>query len=148
MASLNKVTLIGNLGNDPEVRTFQNGNRVANLTIATSESWKDKSTGERKEKTQWHRIVIMNEGLVGVCERYLKKGSKVYIDGQLETRKYTDKNGNDAYTTEVILRPYNSNLIMLDSRGNGQTDQSETHKGFDSQGDYAQPSGIDDEIPF
>ena len=117
--SVNKVILVGNLGKDPEVRSFQNGGRVASFSIATSESWKDKATGERKEKTEWHRISVMNDNLVGICERYLKKGAKVYIEGQLETRKWTDKDGQEKYTTEVVLRPYRGELTMLDSKGSG-----------------------------
>jgi single-strand DNA-binding protein len=114
--SLNKVTLIGNLGRDPEIKSFQNGGRVANLTLATTESWKDKESGDRKEKTEWHRIAIFNEGLVSVAEKYLKKGAKVYIEGQLETRKWQDKDGKDRYSTEIVLRPYNSELKMLDAK--------------------------------
>ena len=114
--SLNKVQLIGNLGKDPEIRSFQNGGRVANLTIATSESWKDKTSGERKERTEWHRVSITNDGLVGVVEKYLKKGAKVYIEGQLETRKWTDKDGVERYTTEIVLRPYGGDLTMLDAK--------------------------------
>lgn len=145
MASVNKVILVGNLGNDPEVRSFQNGGRVANLSLATSESWKDKGSGERKEKTQWHRVVIASDGLVGICERYLKKGSKVYLEGQLETRKYTDKNGNDAYVTEVVLRSFNSSLVMLDNRsGNDVNNSTQVNDGVENQSG----SGIDDEIPF
>jgi single-strand DNA-binding protein len=117
--SLNKVMLIGNLGKDPEVRTFQNGGKVCNFSIATSESWKDKNTGERQEKTEWHNIAIFNEGLAGVAERYLKKGSKVYIEGQLQTRKWQDQNGNDRYSTEVVLRGPNSVMTMLDSAPGG-----------------------------
>jgi len=117
--SVNKVILIGNLGRDPEVRQFSNGGQVCNLAIATSESWKDRNTGERKEKTEWHRVSIYSEGLARVAESYLRKGSKVYIEGQLETRKWTDQNGQDRYTTEVTLRGYNSNLTMLDSPGGG-----------------------------
>lgn len=116
--SINKVILVGNLGTDPEVRAMQSGDRVANLSIATSESWKGKD-GERQERTQWHRVVLFNQALVGVAERYLKKGSKVYIEGQLETRKWTDQNGQEKYTTEVVLRPYRGELTMLDSRGQG-----------------------------
>ena len=113
--SLNKVQLIGNLGKDPEIRTLQNGGRVANLMLATSDSWKDKATGERKEKTEWHRVVILNNGLVEIAANYLKKGSKVYIEGQLETRKWDD-GGKDRYTTEIMLRPYNGELTMLDTK--------------------------------
>jgi single-strand DNA-binding protein len=117
--SLNKVMLIGNLGADPEVRTFQNGGKVCNLRIATSETWKDRNTGERQEKTEWHTVAIFNEGLAGVAERYLKKGSKVYIEGQLQTRKWTDQQGNDRYSTEVVLRGPNSVMTMLDGAGGG-----------------------------
>ena len=117
--SLNKVTLIGNLGADPEVRTMQSGDEMVQLSIATSESWKDKSSGERREKTEWHRVVIFNKGLVSVAKNYLKKGSKIYIEGQIETRKWTDKTGNDKYTTEIVLRPYRGELTMLDSRNSG-----------------------------
>lgn len=117
--SLNKVMLIGNLGADPEIRTFSNGGKVANLRIATSETWKDRNTGERQERTQWHTVAIFNEGLVGVAERYLKKGSKVFVEGQLETRKWQDQSGQDRYSTEVVLRPYSGNLTMLDSAGGG-----------------------------
>jgi single-strand DNA-binding protein len=117
--SLNKVMLIGNLGKDPEVRTFANGGKVCNFSIATSESWKDRNTGERQEKTEWHNVAIFNEGLAGVAERYLKKGSKVYIEGQLQTRKWTDQNGQDRYTTEVVLRGPNSVMTMLDGAPGG-----------------------------
>lgn len=139
--SVNKVILVGNLGADPEIRTFQNGGKVANISIATSESWKDKQTGERKEKAQWHRVVINNEGLIGVCDRYLKKGSKVYIEGQLENRKYTDKSGNDAYITEVVLRGFGGQLVMLDS-GNADKPAS------DSFADSYKQNDMDSEIPW
>jgi single-strand DNA-binding protein len=119
MSSVNKVILIGNLGKDPEVRAFQNGDKVANLTIATSEHWKDKATGERKERTEWHKVAIHAQGLVKVAEGYLRKGSKVYLEGQLETRKWTDNSGQERYSTEVVLRPFNSTLVMLDSKGGG-----------------------------
>ena len=117
--SLNKVMLIGNLGADPEIRSFQNGGRVANLRIATSETWKDRNTGERQERTEWHTVAIFSEGLVNVCENYLKKGSKVFVEGQLQTRKWQDQSGNDRYSTEVVLRGYNGTLTMLDSAGGG-----------------------------
>ena len=117
--SVNKVILVGNLGKDPEIRTMQTGSRVANLALATSESWKDKQTGERREKTEWHRVVIFNEGLVNICEQYLRKGSKIYLEGQLETRKWTDQSGQEKYTTEVVLRPFRGELNMLDSRSGG-----------------------------
>ena len=115
-ASLNKVMLIGNLGADPVIRQTQDGKRLAQLSLATSESWKDKTTGEKKEKTSWHRIVIFNDGLAGVVESYLKKGSKIYIEGQLQTRKFTDQSGVEKYTTEIVLGNYNGTLTMLDSR--------------------------------
>ncbi|MDE4139187.1 MULTISPECIES: single-stranded DNA-binding protein [Rhodobacterales] len=117
--SVNKVILIGNLGRDPEVRTFQNGGKVCNLRIATSETWKDRNTGERREKTEWHSVAVFNEGLVRVCEQYLRKGSKVYIEGQLQTRKWQDQNGQDRYSTEVVLQGFGSTLTMLDGRGEG-----------------------------
>ena len=131
--SLNKATLIGRLGKDPEIRSFQNGGRVANLTIATSESWKEKESGERKERTEWHRVTITNEGLVSVVEKHLTKGAKVYIEGKLETRKWTDKDGHERYTTEIVLRPYAGDLVMLDGP-----------KG-EAEGDAAPPR--EDEIP-
>ena len=115
--SVNKVILIGNLGRDPEVRTFQNGGKVCNLRIATSENWKDKSTGERREKTEWHSVAIFQEGLVRIAEQYLKKGSKVYIEGKLQTRKYQDQSGADRYSTEVVLQGFDGTLTMLDGRG-------------------------------
>ncbi len=117
--SLNKVMLIGNLGQDPEVRSFQNGGKVCNLRIATSETWKDRNSGERQERTEWHTVAIFSEGLVNVAESYLKKGSKVYIEGQLQTRKWQDQNGQDRYSTEVVLRGFNGTLVMLDGRGEG-----------------------------
>lgn len=150
--SVNKVILIGNLGRDPEVRSFQNGGKVCNLAVATSERWKDKNTGERQERTQWHQIAIFNEGLVGIAERYLKKGSKVYIEGQLETRKWQDQSGADRYTTEVVLRGYGSALTMLDSRDGGSSDGGSRY-GQDSgaspdQGVSDFSNDLDDEIPF
>ena len=117
--SVNKVILIGNLGRDPEVRTMQNGNRVANLSVATSETWRDKASGERKERTEWHRVVIFNDRLVDIAEKYLRKGSKVYLEGALQTRKWTDKDGAEKYSTEVVLQQYRGELTMLDARGEG-----------------------------
>ncbi|MCL5777649.1 single-stranded DNA-binding protein [Limibaculum sp. FT325] len=117
--SVNKVILIGNLGRDPEVRSFPSGGRVCNLRIATSENWRDRETGERKERTEWHSVAIFSEPLIKVAESYLRKGSKVYLEGQLETRKWQDQSGQDRYTTEVVLRPYRSELTMLDGRGEG-----------------------------
>ena len=145
MSSINKVILIGNLGNDPDVKAMSTGSRVCNLSIATSESWKDKQSGERREKTEWHRAVIFNEALVNIAEQYLKKGSKVYIEGQLETRKWTDQSGVEKYTTEVVLRPYNGNLTMLSGRSEQQQEPS-AHEQAKSNGYQPQPE--DDEIPF
>lgn len=125
--SVNKVLLIGNLGSDPEVRSMTSGDEVASFSIATSESWKDKATGERKDRTQWHKVVIFNSALVNVARNYLRKGSKVYIEGQLETRKWTDKEGRDQYTTEVVLRPYRGELTMLDSKGGSQGVANDAH---------------------
>ena len=117
--SLNKVMLIGNLGADPEVRSFQNGGKVCNLRIATSETWKDRNSGERQEKTEWHSVAIFSEGLINVCENYLRKGSKVFVEGQLQTRKWQDQSGNDRYSTEIVLRGFGGTLTMLDGRGEG-----------------------------
>jgi single-strand DNA-binding protein len=156
--SVNKVILVGNLGADPEIRRMQDGRPVANLRIATSESWRDKTTGERKEKTEWHRVVIFNEGLCKVVEQYVKKGSKVYLEGQLQTRKYTDKDGVEKYSTEVVLQGFNSQLTMLDSRRDGSGGADVSEESFGSQG--ATPArkpamagagkrgDMDDEIPF
>ena len=147
--SLNKVMLIGNLGADPEIRSFQNGGRVANLRIATSETWKDKNTGERQERTEWHTVAIFSDGLVNVVERYLKKGSKVFVEGKLQTRKWQDQNGNDRYSTEVVLQGFGGTLTMLDGPS-GQGGQAQSS----GQGGQAQSSGqggwsnIDDDIPF
>lgn len=155
--SLNKVTLIGNLGNDPEIRSMQSGDQVANLSIATSESWKDKATGEKREKTEWHRVSVFSQGLVKVIQNYLKKGSKVYIEGQLETRSW-EQDGQKKYMTEVVLRPFGSTLIMLDSRGGsgggggGGYNQSTGYNNSPSpqQSQSAPPpmEDFDDEIPF
>lgn len=150
MSSVNKVILVGNLGRDPEIRTTQNGNKIANLSVATSESWKDRNTGERKERTEWHRVVLFNEGLVNVAENYLNKGSKVYIEGQLETRKWQDQQGKDNYSTEVVLRPYRGELTMLDSRQDRQQ-FSQNHAApamaaaQSGSGDF---DAIDDDVPF
>ena len=143
--SINKVILVGNVGNDPEIRSFNNGGKVANFSLATSESWKDRNSGERKEKTEWHRISIFQEGLVGVVERYVKKGSKLYIEGKLQTRKWTDRDGNDKYTTEVVLQGYGGNLTMLDGRdssGGGGRSSGGGGGGYsDNRGDYGGGSG-------
>ena len=153
--SVNKVIIVGNLGRDPEVRSFQNGGRVASFTVATSESWKDKATGERKDRTEWHRVSVMNDNLVTVCERYLKKGAKVYIEGQLETRKWQDKDGQERTTTEVVLRPFRGELTMLDSKGSsGGGSYSNDGPAFDNTpsggavGGSSSVPDLDDEIPF
>ncbi len=159
--SLNKVVLIGNLGKDPEIRAMQSGDRVCNLTIATSESWKDKASGERKEKTEWHRVVIFNQNLIGIAERYLKKGAKVYLEGQIETRKWQDKDGSEKYSTEVVLRPYRGEIVMLDRAGNdnggggnygGGRDNSFNQSSDSSPPSFSPPGmpmdDFDDEIPF
>jgi len=160
--SLNKVMIIGNLGADPEIRTFGNGGRVCNLRIATSESWRDKNTGERREKTEWHTVAIFSEGLVKICEQYLKKGSKVYVEGQLQTRKWQDQSGNDRYSTEVVLQGFNGTLTMLDGRSGGGGGSDYGQGGGNQGGGYGGQSGdqgggqapassnndMDDEIPF
>lgn len=165
--SLNKVMLIGNLGADPEIRSFQNGGKVANLRIATSETWKDRNTGERQERTEWHNVAIFSEGLVNVVERYLKKGSKVYVEGKLQTRKWQDQNGQDRYTTEVVLRGFDGTLTMLDGAGGGGGGGSgggygggggQGGGGFGGGGNQGGGSGgqgggsnyddLDDDIPF
>lgn len=145
MASLNKVMLIGNLGKDPDIRSTQDGREIANITIATSESWKDKTSGERKEKTEWHKIAIFNEALVRTAKNYLKKGSKVYIEGQLQTRKWVDSSGADRYSTEIVLQGYNCNLTMLDSKKSDSSEQSDHDK---QKSDGYQPSVEGSEIPF
>jgi len=157
--SLNRVMLIGNLGQDPDIRSMQNGGKVCNLSIATSETWKDRNTGERKEKTEWHRVVVFNEGLVGVIESYVKKGSKVFIEGQLETRKWQDQNGNDKYTTEIVIKNYNGSLTMLDGRndnqgGGGYQQQrpqaQQSNGGMQQQNNAPAPvhDDFEDDIPF
>ncbi|MBZ0130048.1 MAG: single-stranded DNA-binding protein [Rhodobacteraceae bacterium] len=151
--SVNKVILIGNLGADPEVRSFPSGGKVCNLRLATSENWKDKATGERRERTEWHRVAIYSEPLVRVAEQYLRKGSKIYIEGQLETRKWQDQSGQDRYTTEVALRPFRSELTMLDGRGEGGGGGFSGGSGGQDSGpsggyDSGPAGGMDDEIPF
>ena len=166
--SVNKVILIGNLGRDPEVRSFQNGGKVCNLRIATSENWRDRATGERKERTEWHSVAIFSEPLVKIAEQYLRKGSKVYIEGQLETRKWQDQSGQDRYTTEIVLRPYRGELTLLDGRdggggsggggdfGGGRGGYDEGPGGYgggSSMGGGSAPQGggrsdFDDDIPF
>lgn len=142
--SVNKVILVGNLGKDPEVRRLQNGNAVVNLTIATSESWRDKASGERKEKTEWHRVVIFSEGIAKVAEQYLKKGAKVYLEGALQTRKWTDQAGVEKYSTEIVLQGFNSTLTMLDS-GSGGAGAAPAKPKPVGAGPMAD---IDDDIPF
>jgi single-strand DNA-binding protein len=163
--SVNKVILIGNLGRDPEVRTLQDGTKVANLSVATSESWRDKASGERRDRTEWHRVVIFNERLAEVAERFLKKGSKIYVEGQLQTRKWTDQGGQERYSTEVVLQRFRGELTMLDGRGGGGGGGESAGGGdFDNGappargGGFGGPSGgasggssrgdLDDEIPF
>lgn len=160
--SVNKVILIGNLGGDPDIRSMQSGDEIANLNIATSETWNDKASGERKERTQWHKVVIFNQPLVKVAKNYLKKGSKVYIEGQLETRKWQDKEGRDQYTTEVVLRPYRGELTMLDGRRDGGSSSGDSYGGgggSDFGGGYGGGSSgggnrspkideMEDDIPF
>ena len=158
--SVNKVILVGNLGADPEIKHTQDGRPIANLRVATSENWRDKQTGERRERTEWHRVVIFSEGLCRIAEQYLKKGSKVYLEGQLQTRKWQDQSGQDRYSTEVVLQGFNSTLTMLDGRSGGEG------AGFSSGGDFGQSSpmgssgggsqegaqnfarDLDDEVPF
>src|SRR6266478_2794206 len=151
--SVNKVILVGNLGRDPEVRSTQDGTKVANLSLATSENWKDKNSGERREKTEWHRVAIFNERLVDVAEKYLKKGSKVYIEGQLQTRKWTDQSGQERYTTEVVLQRFRGELTMLDGRGAGAGGEAGDGGGLSEPSGQGGRSGggggeLDDEIPF
>ncbi len=166
--SVNKVILVGNLGADPEIRSLNSGDRVANLRIATSETWRDRSSGERKEKTEWHRVVIFNDNLVKVAEQYLKKGSKVYIEGSIQTRKWTDQSGQEKYSTEIVLQKFRGELTMLDGRGDGERDSGGGGGGdygggyggggggFGGGGQRNQSSGpredfsadLDDEIPF
>lgn len=158
--SVNKCILIGNIGNDPEVKTMQSGDKVANFSVATSESWKDKATGERKERTEWHRVVVFNQGLINVCENYLKKGAKVYVEGQVETRNY-EKDGQKIYTTEIVLRPFRGEITMLDSRNAGAgagggfsaSGQSDYGNSGGFAGNASKPSKapvdeLENEIPF
>jgi single-strand DNA-binding protein len=146
--SVNKVILIGNLGRDPEVRSFQNGGKVCNITVATSEKWRDKNSGESKERTEWHRVAIFSEGLVRVAEQYLHKGSSVYIEGQLETRKWQDQNGQDKYSTEVVLRGFNSTLTMLDGKQDGDRGDGYQQNNTPPAGGGGFKNDLDDEIPF
>ncbi|MHA6299325.1 single-stranded DNA-binding protein [Devosia sp. CAU 1758] len=165
--SVNKVILVGNLGNDPEVRNLPSGGKVVNLSVATSERWKDRNSGEQREKTEWHRVVIFSEGLARVAEQYLRKGSKVYLEGQLQTRKWQDQSGADKYSTEVVLQNFNSSMVLLDGRGEGAGDSGGygggDNGGFRGVRDNSgggggrrpsanapafEPGGMDDDIPF
>ena len=162
MASLNKVSLIGNVGKDPEIKSFQNGGKVANFSIATSETWKDKNSGEKKERTEWHNIAVFNEGLVGVIERYVKKGSKLYVEGAMQTRKWQDQSGNARWSTEVVLKPFNGTLVLLgDAKGSdnsggyggGSGNTNNSSQGSENAGSQGGSSGggyddLDDDIPF
>jgi len=166
--SVNKVILVGNLGNDPDVRSLPSGGKVVNLSVATSERWRDRNSGEQREKTEWHRVVIFSEGLARVAEQYLKKGSKVYLEGQLQTRKWQDQSGQDKYSTEVVLQNFNSSMVLLDGRGEGSGDSGGYGGGDggfrgvrDNSGGGGgggrrpaanapafEPGGMDDDIPF
>jgi len=148
--SVNKVILVGNLGKDPEVRRMQSGDPVVNLSLATSESWRDKASGERKEKTEWHRVVIFNKNLAEIAEKYLRKGAKVYVEGALQTRKWTDKDGQEKYSTEIVLQNFRGELTMLDSKGEGGGGQSRGSYGGGASEAPASfdRSEMDDEIPF
>lgn len=168
--SVNKVILVGNLGNEPEVRNLPSGGKVVNLSVATSERWRDRNTGEQREKTEWHRVVIFSEGLAKVAEQYLRKGSKVYIEGQLQTRKWQDQSGADKYSTEIVLQGFNASMVLLDGRGEGGGDSAGGFRGNDEGGGFRgvsnnaggggggrrpssnapafEPGGLDDDIPF
>ncbi len=155
--SVNKVILVGNLGRDPEIRSLQDGNRVANLSVATSETWRDRQSGERRERTEWHRVVIFNDRLADVAEKYLRKGSKVYLEGQLQTRKWTGQDGQERYTTEVVLQRFRGELTMLDSRSGAGTEFGGERSDLDAGGTGGGYQGgergsaggdLDDEIPF
>ena len=155
VGSVNKAILLGNLGRDPEIRSMQSGAKMASFSIATSKRWKDKSTQEQKEKTSWHNIVVFGDGLVDIVEKYVKKGSKIYIEGELQTRKWQDKDGNDRYTTEVILQGYNSNLTLLDNRNNSEIQSSNESVNNDTKSieensyqNNSDSSDLDEDIPF
>lgn len=149
MSSVNKVILVGNLGADPEIRTTQDGRKIANFSLATSESWKDKNTGERKSKSEWHRVAVFSEGLVKIVESYVKKGSKIYVEGKLQTRKWTDNNGVEKYSTEVVLQGFNATITLLDSKGDNAAQQQHSEaKGNAYQSDSFNADDLDDSIPF
>ena len=153
-ASVNKVILLGNLGRDPDIRSMQSGKKMASFSIATSKRWKDRNTQEQKENTSWHNIVVFNEGLVDVIEKYVKKGSKIYVEGELSTRKYQDKDGNDRYTTEVVLQGFNCNLTLLDSRSSSNTsqntieDQTSVNDDTKKLDNNQESDPLEDDIPF
>lgn len=149
MASVNKVILVGNIGADPEIKSFQNGGKICNLRLATGEKWKDKQTGEQKERTEWHSVTLNSDGLVGVAERFLRKGSKVYLEGKLQTRKWQDQSGDDRYTTEVIVSAFDGKLVMLDGAKGGERQEPQSGAGSDtgSSGGFGDDS-LDDSIPF
>jgi single-strand DNA-binding protein len=147
-SSINKAVLLGNLGKDPEVHTMQSGDKVCNLTVATSESWKDKNSGEKKERTEWHRVVIFNQGLAGVAEKYLSKGSKVYLEGEIRTRKYTDKDGSERFTTEIVLQKFGGVLIMLSGRGEAVAQDAQESQSYTAPAQVTAPDNIDTDIPF
>ena len=152
--SVNKAIIIGNLGNDPEVRSFQDGGQLCTFSVATSENWKDRNTGERREKTEWHRIVIRSEGLIRVAQQYLRKGSKVYVEGKLQTRKWQDQSGQERYTTEIVISGFDGSLTMLDGRGGGGSEggfgggRDDRGGGREDFGGGPSGGGLDDEIPF
>lgn len=146
--SVNKAIIVGNLGRDPEIRTVATGSRIGNLSVATSESWRDKATGERKESTQWHRVVLFDERLCDVAEKYLRKGAKVYLEGQIETRKWIDQSGQDRYSTEIVLRPFRGVLTMLDGGNRSQPDEGGGDYGAATGKTEPRKSELDDEIPF
>lgn len=147
MAGVNKVILVGRLGRDPEARSFSNGGKVVNLRLATSETWKDKATGERKERTEWHTVAIFNENLAGVAERFLRKGSNVYLEGQLETRKWQDQSGQDRYSTEIVLRQFRGELTLLDGKGSGD-DAGQGGGSGRSQAPAGGYGSLEDDVPF
>ncbi len=148
--SINKVIIVGNVGADPEIRSTQDGREIANLSIATSESWRDKATGERREKTEWHRVVVFVEGIVNIIKNYVKKGSKIYVEGSLQTRKWVDNNGNEKYTTEIVLQGYNSSITILDSKSSDQPYEQRSQQSSSQSGSVNEhiTDDLDDEIPF
>jgi single-strand DNA-binding protein len=151
MSSVNKVILVGHLGKDPEARSFQNGGEIVNMSLATSERWKDRASGEQKERTEWHNLIIMNDGLVKIAKQYLKKGSKVYVEGQLRTRKWQDQSGNDRWSTEIVLGTFNSALVLLDRReaDPGRNDYSSYADSRGAGGGAGRPADdLDDDVPF